>query len=82
VRGHALFALQGPCELIRKECGHALLKLGMETFLTLNLHVNIVNVNAEKTMYSVFIMHSPPTISSAPSNAAINCRIIRNICGE
>ena len=29
-------------------------------FLTLNLHANIVNVNAEKMMYSVFIMRSPP----------------------
>jgi len=31
--------------------------------LTLNLHANIVNVNAEKMMLFAFLMSSPPTMS-------------------
>jgi len=52
-------------------------------FLTLNLHANIVNVNAEKMMlFGFYNALTTNNASSALSNAAINCRILRNICGE
>ncbi len=67
--------LKNLCALNRKWCGHALLNARHGNFLTLNLHVNIANVNAEKMMLSVFYNAlTTNSASSALSNAVINCR--------